>query len=236
MKPRDLLEPYLNGSGECIYHLLKWAEETSLPLRQPEGFYRQILVRDSYWGFLHARRTANASLALELTTWSGDESRNYAAAAAYFLLRHPAEPVAPYRDLLIANPFYAYLALPRLSLRGFTVAPEDIGILPKWACHFGWSAFSTRQDDFVPLAASDPAWLVELAAARGWLAQSAKLAEVWQMISGSGSGHPLQRAAAQFLVDAKRRFTSHSGSSGAPIQLGAPAPQGANSGAVPDMG
>jgi len=207
----EILEPYLDGSGECVFHLLKWAEETGRSLRQTEGFYRKILVRDSYWGFLHARRTVNASLLVELTSWCEDERRNFTAAAAYFLLRHPAEAVAPYRELLLANPFYAYLVLPRLSLRSFAVAPEDIGMLPRWACHFGWSAFSTRRDEFIPLAASDPAWLVELAAGLGWLAQPTKLTELGQMISGSGSGHPLQQPAMQFLVDAKRLYTRPSG-------------------------
>lgn len=200
----DSLEPYLEGSGECAYHLLRWAEKTKCALRRPERFYRQILVRDSFWGFLHAKRTGNASLVEELTCWCADSRHDYAAAAAYFLLQHPTEPVAGYRSVLLGDPFYAYLALPRLSLRGFSIAPEDIGTAPKWACHFAWSDFSTRPEDFVPSVHSDPAWLVELASELGWLGNSSRLRELSSLITNAGMGHPLQRPALQWLIDLKK--------------------------------
>jgi hypothetical protein len=200
----DLLEPYLEGSGECVFHLLRWAEKTQCRLRRPEGFYRQILIRDSYWGFLHAKRTTNASLVQELACWCADSRHEYAAGAAYFLLQHPAEPVAPYRSVLLGDPFYAYLALPRLSLRGFSVAPEDIGCVPKWACHFAWSDFSTRDEEFIPQVQSDPAWLIELASELGWLSNPLRLRELGGLITNAGNGHPLQRAALQWLIDMKK--------------------------------
>lgn len=199
------LERLLEGSGECIYHLLKWAAETGCTLREPESFYRRTLTIDSYWGVLHAKRTGNASLVTDILAWAADERHNYAAAAAYFLFNHPQEPIAPYRDVLLANPFYAYLALPRLSLRGFAVAPDDIGPVPKWACHFAWSAFSTRQDEFIALASSDPAWTVEIAAGLGWLTQPNKLVQIGEVIAQRGNGHPLQRPAMRFLLDLKPR-------------------------------
>jgi hypothetical protein len=199
-----LLERFLEGSGECIYHLLKWAESSDCALRQTESFYRRTLTIDSYWGFLHAKRTANASLLTELLTWTADERHNYSAAAAYFLFNHPHEAVAPYRDVLLANPFYAYLALPRLSLRGFAVAPEDIGPAPKWACHFALSAFSTRQDEFIALTSADPAWTVELAAGLGWLTQPNKVVQIGEMIARCADGHALQRPAMRFLLDLKQ--------------------------------
>ncbi len=197
-------ERFLEGSGECIFHLLKWAEHSGCTLRQPESFYRRSLMIDSYWGFLHAKRTGNASLLTDLLTWIADERHNYAAAAAYFLFSHPQEVVAPYRDVLLANPFYAYLALPRLSLRGFAVAPEDIGAVPRWACHFALSAFSSRHEDFVAQASSDPAWTIEMAAGLGWLTQPNKLGQVGEMIARSADGHALQRPAMRFLLDLKQ--------------------------------
>jgi hypothetical protein len=200
----DKLEPALVGSGECVFHLLKWADETRCVLRREEDFYRRILVRDTYWGFLQAKRTDNASLLADVAAWSSDERHKYAAAAAHFLLTHAAEPVGPYRKVLLGDPFYAYLALPRLSLRGFAVAPEDIGISPKWACHFAWSEFSTRRDEFIPMAEPDPGWLVELAGELGWLANPLRLSQLGNLIPKAGAGHPLQRPAMQCLSDIKK--------------------------------
>lgn len=200
----DTLEPCLDGSGECVYHLLRWVTESGRTLRRPESFYRRVLTVDSYWGFLHAKQTNNASLLSDVIAWCADERHNYAAAAAFFLLRHPEEQVAPYRDVLAAHPFYAYLSLPRLSLRGFTILPEHIGPVPKWACHFAWSAFPGRRDEFIALAAADPAWMIELASGLGWLAQPAKLPSISQTIATHGNGHPLQRPAMRFLVDVKQ--------------------------------
>jgi hypothetical protein len=197
------LEPYLEGSGESVYHLLRWAAESGTPLRQPESYYRRILVCDSFWGLKYAKETANPSLLEEILAWCSEERCSYSAAAAYHLLRHPQEPVAPYRDVLVSGPFYAYLALPRLSLRGFSVEPEDIGGVPKWACHFALSDFASRRDDFVAAVASDPGWTVELAAGFGWLLQPAKLEQAWHMVSVSGASHPLQRLAMRYLVDVK---------------------------------
>ena len=199
----DELEPYLDGSGECVYHLLHWAAQNGRPLRQPEAYYRRILIYDSFWGLRHARETGNPSLMADILAWCSDERHNYAAAAAYHLLQHVAEPVAPYRDVLTSGPFYAYLALPRLCLRGFSVEPEDIGGVPKWACHFALSAFATRQDDFISAVGPDPAWTIELASGRGWLIQPMKLMQAGQMVSASGTGHPLQRPAMRYLLDVK---------------------------------
>ncbi|MGD1032397.1 MAG: hypothetical protein ABSA05_14810 [Opitutaceae bacterium] len=197
------LEPYLDGSGESVYHLLRWAAESRQPLRQPEGYYRRILVCDSFWGLRYARETSNPSLLAEIIGWCSDERGNYAAAAAYHLLRHPEEAVAPYREVLTSGPFYAYLALPRLSLRGFAVEPEDIGGVPKWACQFALSDFASRRDDFIAAVGSDPAWTVELAAGLGWLLQPAKLMQAGHMVSAGGVGHPLQRPAMRYLLDVK---------------------------------
>ncbi len=195
---------FLEGSGECIYHLLKWAEETGQPLPEPESLYRRTLIIDAYWGMQHAKRTGNASLVTDILACAADERRNYSAAAAYFLLQHPQEPVAPYRDVLIANTFYAYLALPRLSLRGFAVAPEDVGPVPKWACHFACSHFSTRKEELIELTSSDPAWTIELANGLGWLTQPNKLAQIGETIGRAATGHALQRPAMRFLLDLKQ--------------------------------
>lgn len=200
----EQLEKFLYGSGEAVFQLMCWSAETGRTLRQSEGFYRQTLITDCYWGFLHAKQTRNESLLAELLIWCADERQRYAAAAAYFLLRHPAEPIGPYRELLAANPFYAYLALPRLSLRGFSVRAEEIGSAPKWACHFALSAFTGQRDDFIPLAETDPAWLLELAAGLGWLTQPKKLPGLSQIIANRAAGHALQRPAMRFLVDVKQ--------------------------------
>lgn len=200
----DRLEKFLHGSGEAVFQLVRWAAATGRTLRRPESFYRHTLTTDCYWGFLHAKQTRNESLLAEVLTWCADERHRYAAATAYFLLQHPTEPLAPYRELLAANPFYAYLALPRLSLRGFSVRAEEIGSAPKWACHFALSAFTGQRDDFISLTETDPAWLLELAAGLGWLTQPTKLPGLSQAISNRAAGHPLQRPAMRFLVDVKQ--------------------------------
>lgn len=197
------LEPYLNGSGESVYHLLRWATERRQSLQQPESYYRQILITDSFWGLRYAKETRNPSLLQDILDWCSDERRNYAAAAAYHLLQHAEESVTPYRDVLLSGPFYAYLALPRLSLRGFSVEPEDIGGDPKWACQFALSDFASRRDDFLAAVAPDPGWTVELAAGSGWLLQPTKLMQAGHMVSVSGTGHPLQRPAMRYLLDVK---------------------------------
>lgn len=194
-----VLEPSLAGSGESIYHLLHWASLHGRKLGQPEGFYRETLIKDSYWGHRHARRTQNESLLADLAAWSGDERRNYAGAAAYFLMGRPGEPIGPYNDVLLSDPFYSYLALPRLAGRGFAVTPEAIGDDPKWSCHFALSRHSGRADDFLRAAANDPGWLVELAAGRGWLGDPAKRREILGILTGRADGHPLRGPARRFL-------------------------------------
>jgi len=192
------LEPSLAGSGESIYHLLHWSARHGRALRQPEAFYRRTLVVDSYWGHRHALRTQNSSLLSEVATWCADERRLYASAAAFFLIDHPREPLSPYRDVLLANPFYAYLSLPRLAARGLAVTAKDIR-QPKWACHFALSGLAARPHEFVPGVVPDPGWVIELAAGRGWLDQAEKRKDTLRLIAAGPEGHPLRRPALCFL-------------------------------------
>ena len=196
------VEASLAGSGESIFHLLQWASRHGRALRQPESFYRQSLITDSYWGLRQAHRTRDIGLFADVTAWCGDQRRDHAAAAAFFLVRRPREPVAPYREVLLSNPFYAYLCLPRLAPRGFSVTPEDIGNHPKWACHFALSKAVARPDRFMAMAASDPGWAVELAAARGWLAVPERRKELGQIIAAGDEDHPLRIPALRYLHEA----------------------------------
>ena len=192
------LEPTLAGSGEAVYHLLEWAREHGRILRQPESFYRQTLVMDTYWGLRQAQRARDAGLLADIAAWCGDERRNYAAAAAFFLLRHPREPVGPYKEIVLANPFYAYLALPRLAARGLAVGPEHVH-RPKWACHFALSELVAQPEVFVPLVEHDPGWLVELAAGRGWLDRPDHRMDILRRIAAGSDRHPLREPALCFL-------------------------------------
>ena len=194
------LEPALAGSGEAVFSLLQWAGGHGRTLRQPEGFYRQTLVMDSYWGLRHAQRTRDAGLFADISAWCGDERRNYAAAAALFLIRHPREPVAPYREVVLANPFYAYVSLPRLASRGLKVGPEHVD-RAKWACHFALSGLAARPDEFVPLVEDDPGWLIELAAGRGWLGAPGRRREILERIAAGPPRHPLRQPALCFLEE-----------------------------------
>lgn len=218
----EALEPTLEGSGESIYHLLHWAAKHGRALRQPESFYRRTLIQDSYWGLRHAHRTQNASLLADVTAWCADERFNYAAAAAFFLIRNPREPLAPYRDVLTSNPFYAYLSLPRLSSRGFSVEPEDIGKQPKWACHFALSALASRPDEFVPGVAGDPGWLIELAVGRGWLDQTSQQKDARRLIAPLEDQHPLWHPVRCFLDEAAKGCSVDPENRAIPLRSAAP--------------
>ncbi len=196
-----MLESGLAGSGESVYRLLRWAARHGRALRQPEGFYRQTLRVDTYWGARHALRTRDFGLFREIAEWSADERRDYASAAAFFLAHNPREPVLPYREVLLTNPFYAYVALPRLAARGLSVGPEDIG-QPKWACHFALSGLAGKPERFLPAIARDPGWLIEFATARGWLGRPDLRRQVAHSVLSARDGHPLQEPALLFLEEA----------------------------------
>jgi hypothetical protein len=131
--------------------------------------------------------------------WCGDERRNYAAAAALFLIRNPSERPARYWDIVLSNSFYAYVSLPHLAGRGLSVSREDIGDQPKWAWHFAQSRFVKQADKFIPSAVQDPGWVVELAVARGWLAHSTGLRNTAGLLKAADADHPLFDPAARFL-------------------------------------
>ncbi len=196
----DTIEPSLAGSGEAVYRLLEWSAHNGQALRQPASFYRQSLVADSYWGLLHARRTRDAALAAEIYSRCDDERHRHAAAAAYFLVRHPREPVAPFREVLLSQPFYAYCALPPLKPRGFMVEAKDMREA-RWAYHFASSPYTSRPNEFLPQVEEDPGWAIELATARGWMGHAAKLGKTLRMVADRPE-HPLQGPALQFLAAA----------------------------------
>jgi hypothetical protein len=179
--------------------LLNWASLRGKRLLQPEGFYRRALVTDGYWGLRHAHRTGNKSLLSDVKAWCGDERRNYAAAAALFLIRNPSERASRYRDVVLSNPFYAYVSLPHLAGRGLTVSPDDIGAQPKWAWHFSQNPAASQPGRFAARAAQDPGWAIELASARGWLSDPAGQRSAAALLSETDPDHPLRRPAAQYL-------------------------------------
>lgn len=193
------IEPGLAGSGEAVFHLLNWADLHRQRLRQPAPFYRQTLVQDSYWGVRLARQRRDPRLLGEVTSWCADAKRDYAAAAAVFLMRHPREAVGPFREILVSNPFYAYWSLPRLYPRGFTVRPEEVRSDPKWSCHFALSCFSPEPRAFEAAVATDPAWLIELAAGRGWLGDPGKVRALRRLLAAKAVDHPLLDPAMGFL-------------------------------------
>ncbi|MGH7996508.1 MAG: hypothetical protein ACREFX_09170, partial [Opitutaceae bacterium] len=204
-RTRKVLEPALAGAGEAVYHLLTWSEAREVAFagspRTPDldPAMRTTLIQDGYWGFRHARRTADTRLLSDVETWCGDQKRRYGSAAALHLMRHPREAVGPYREVVASNPFYAYLALPRLHPRGLRVGASDIGADPKWAWHFALSRFSPEPESFVPTVLSDPAWAVEYASARGWLGDPARRARLSTGLEARAGGHPLTRAAVALL-------------------------------------
>jgi hypothetical protein len=194
-----VLEPSLAGCGESIYTLLHWASLRGKKLLQPEGFYRRALVTDGYWGLKHARRTGNQSLLADVKAWCGDERHNYAAAAALFLIRNPSERSSRYWDIVLSNSFYAYVSLPHLARRGLYVSPGNVGEQPKWAWHFAQSEFVKQPGEFIPSAAQDPGWAIEIAAARGWLTHPSGFRYAAGLLKVADPDHPLHEPAARFL-------------------------------------
>ena len=198
------LEPSLAGCGESVCTLLNWASLRGQKLLQPESFYRRALVTDGYWGLRHAQRTGNGSLLSDVKAWCGDERRNYASAAALFLIRNPSERPARYRDVVLSNPFYAYISLPHLANRGLSVSPDDVGAQPKWAWHLAQSTLVKQPDAFMEKAVRDPGWTVELAAARGWLSDPAGLRKAASLLNEADPDHPLREPSSLFLDSLER--------------------------------
>lgn len=193
----ESIEPALSGSGEAVFHLLGWAERAGVRLRRPEAFYRDILIRDGYWGWRHARRSRDPALLRDVDAWAAAARHDSGAAAALFLMRHPREAVRPYLPTLKSNPFYAYVALPRLHHRGLEMGAEDVPD-PKWACHFGQSVFARDRGDYAARVAADPAWAVEWIAARH--ETSADQRAAWmKRLERASSGHVLLKTALGWL-------------------------------------
>lgn len=185
------LEPALAGSGEAVYCLLGWAAERGVRLHRPASFYRDILVKDGFWGLRHARRTRDPKLEADVEEWAAEHRKDFGSAAALFLDQHPREPVGPYREVLWANPFYLYTSLPRLHPRGATLSPPAIRD-PKWAFHFAVSVFTRRTCDFARAVMADPAWAVEYLHARTNGAPAAADLREWSLrLRQTAEGHPL---------------------------------------------
>lgn len=198
------LEPALAGSGESVCRLLDWLAETGVRPHRPPSFYRDILVRDGYWGLRHARRTRDPKLEAEVEEWAGDHRREFGSAAALFLAAHPREPIRPYVDALHAHPFYMYTALPRLHPRGLTVAPGEIRD-PKWAYHFSLSTFTRGTGGFTATLMADPVWAVEYLYARTHGAPTIADLREWSLrLQQSAAGHPLLERALAALEPAER--------------------------------
>ncbi len=182
------LEPALQGDGESVSHLLYRARETGTTLHRPASFYRRILREDPYWGQRFAQGTRDPALMTEMIRWSEERRHVSGAAAAWFLIHRPREPVGPYGDLIRANPFYAYIALPQLHPRGFKVGAADAPTAG-WAFHFSRSVFARDGGNYADRIQSDPAWHVE---------------------SLGGADRPLATAAAERVMDSLReRHAQH---------------------------
>jgi len=166
------LEPALQGDGESAGYLLARAREAGTTLLRPREFYRRILREDPYWGQRVAQRTRDPTLTTELTRWSEEHRHVSGAAATWFLIHHPRETAAPYAELIRANPFYAYIALPQLHHRGLAVGPDDAPDA-QWAFHFSRSVFTRDRGDYSARIRADPAWHVEHLAAAGKLEPAA---------------------------------------------------------------
>ncbi len=199
-RTRARLEPALVGSGEAVFHYLAWSDARGLPTEPMLPAFRATLLYDGYWGYRHARRTGDTRLLAEVESWCADEKRRFGSAAALHLMRHPQEAVRPYRDLIAAHPFYAYLALPRLHPRGLRVRPADIGRDAKWAWHFALSRFSPEPAAFLPAILGDPGWAVEYATVHGWLSTPQQRVAWASRLSVTAAGHPLLPVATDFLT------------------------------------
>lgn len=182
------LEPALQGDGESVSHLLNRAREAGTTLHRPARFYRQILCADPYWGQRFAQRARDPALSADILRWTEDQRHVSAAAAAWFLIHRPRERAEPYLDLIRANPFYAYIALPHLHPRGLRVAAPDAPTA-RWAFHFGRSVFAGDKSHYAARLQSDPAWHIEELA---------------------GAGRPLESLAGErLLAELRERHADH---------------------------
>ena len=190
------LEPALQGDGESVTHLLNRALEAGTPLYRPAGFYRRILREDPYWGQRFAQRARDPALTAEIMGWSEDHRHVSSAAAAWFLIHRPREPVGPYAELIRANPFYAYIALPHLHPRGFTVGAADAPTA-RSAFHFSRSVFARDGGNYADRIQSDPAWHVESLGGSGQPLESGEAERVMDGLRERHAQHPLLDRALQ---------------------------------------
>lgn len=130
-------EQYLTGAGEQIYLLLKWARERKVKLYHPEGFYRDTLLKDPFWGYLHARDAGNGAFLSQLAAFATAHRDEIPGAALIWLLMNPSEEPKRFGPLLSASPMYSYLASVLLFKRGLIVESARVQLMsPKWAFHF----------------------------------------------------------------------------------------------------
>jgi hypothetical protein len=190
------LEPALQGDGESVSHLLNRAREAGTLLHRPSPFYRRILREDPYWGQRFAQRSRDPALTGEITRWSEERRHVSGAAAAWFLIHRPREPVEPYGDLIRANPFYAYIALPQLHPRGFKVGAADAPTA-RWAFHFSRSVFARDEGSYADRIQSDPAWHVEQLGGADHPLETAEAQRVMAGLLERHAQHPLLERALQ---------------------------------------
>ena len=190
------LEPALRGDGESVSHLIRRAEEAGTALHRPAPFYRRILQEDPYWGQRFAQQAREPALTAEILEWSEDRRHVSGAAAAWFLIHRPREPVEPYADLIRANPFYAYIALPQLHPRGLRVGAVDAPTA-RWAWHFSRSVFASEGGNYADRIQSDPAWHLEQLAGAGRPLEATEANRVMDGLRERHGRHPLLERALQ---------------------------------------
>lgn len=161
-----IIEETLASSGKSIHELLEWANANHKELYKNETFYRDCLVVDSFWGYQLAKDTHNKDLFYELSQWCSDERFERASAATIYLELNPNESPLPYRDLIIQNSFYAYLAQSRFIKAGAPIQAHELYPSPKWAAHFALSPYCKDSTAFTKIISKDTAWLIEVAHAK----------------------------------------------------------------------
>lgn len=160
------IEETLASSGKAIHELLSWANANHRELHSSERFFRDSLILDPYWGYQFAKETHNTDLLNELTQWCSDERYDRASAATIHLELNPKESILPYRELIIQNPFYAYLAQSNLNAAKAPIQAHEIYPSPQWATHFALSPNCKDPAAFTKIASQDSAWLIEIAYAK----------------------------------------------------------------------
>lgn len=149
------------GQGECIFHLLSWAQANRRTLLQPANLYGEWLARDPFWAGIWLRGNPSPDFAEKIACFAHENRTEDPGAAFAWLAIHREEKVATYAQVLLQSAFYAFAALQSLpdKLNASLMLSETL--TPRWAYHLALLPCGPDRTLLEDVLIRDMGWLVE---------------------------------------------------------------------------